>query len=191
MINFLEEHQPQLTASLRIKTKEYTKLLTKNKLRDHLLKAESVNKMNIGNFILEFFMLWFGMPVYAIGLALNFPPYYFAKKFFTKKIKHIEFYASVYFSVAMVLWLFYYAAQLLAVALVFRSWTLLSIYAVLVPATAGHVLGFYPMMKKIMGRWKLLKLVRKEKKIVETLVFLRNEIITEIEQANYFYSSKN
>ena len=187
MVNYLDEQNPNLIESLTTKVLTYTKKLKKYNLRDHLLRPESVNKMNIGTFILEFLMLWIGMPVYAIGLAMNFPPYYFAKKISLKKTKDIEFFASIYSNIAMFLWLIYYPLQLLAVALIFRSWSLLGIYSLLVPLTAGYVLIFYPMMKKTFGRWRLLRLVRKDRNTVEELISERTAIMEELKIAKKEY----
>lgn len=192
MVNYLDEQDSKLIESLNEKVLAYTKKLKKYNLRDHLLRPESINKMNIGTFIAEFLMLWIGMPIYAIGLAMNFPPYYFAKKIAIKKTKDIEFLASIYANLAMFLWIFYYAFQLLAVALIFRNWMLLGVYALLVPMAGGYVLAFYPRMKKIFGRWRLLRMVRKERNKVEELIRERTAIIEELKIAKEeFLASKN
>lgn len=192
MINYLDENDPKLIESLKTKVLAYTKKLKKYNLRDHLLRPEKINKMNIGTFVLDFLILWIGMPVYAIGLALNFPPYYYAKKLAIKKTKDIEFLASIYANLAMFFWIIYYALQLLAVALIFRNWMLLAVYALIVPLTAGYVLAFYPKMKKIFGRWRLLDMVRKERPKVEELIRERTAIIEELLIAKEeFLASKN
>lgn len=187
MINYLEVENSQLVESLKQKIIPYLKQLQEHNFRDHLLRPEIINKMNIGSFILDFFIIWFGMPVFIIGLIMNFPPYYISKDFADKKVKHVEFYASIYLNMSMLLWVLYYGIQLLTVAIVFKSWILLGIYAVLVPITGFYVLRFYPLMKKIFGRWRLLRKVRKERKTIEQLVNDRTEIITEIELAKKEY----
>ncbi len=192
MVNYLDEQHPELIESLKTKVLSYTKKLKKNNLRDHLLRPEKINKMSIGTFILEFLMLWMGLPIYAIGLATNFPPYFLAKRIATKKAKDIEFFASIYSNLAMFIWLIYYPLQLLTVALIFRSWMFLGIYALVVPMTAAHALAFYPMMKKIFGRWRLLDMVRKDRKTVEELISERTAIIEELQIAKEKYlASKN
>lgn len=189
MINYLEVANSQLVESLKQKIIPYLKQLQEHNLRDHLLRPEIINKMNIGSFILDFFIIWFGMPVFIIGLIMNFPPYYISKDFADKKVKQVEFYASIYLNVAMILWLLYYGIQLLFAGLVFKSWIFLGIYAVLVPLTGFYVLKFYPLMKKIFGRWRLLRKVRKERKTIEQLVNDRTQIITEIELAKKEYQT--
>lgn len=187
MVNYFDSKNLTLLESLKKTIIPYRKSLQKLDLRDHLLRPETINKMNIGNFLLDFLIIWFGIPFYLIGLAMNFPPYYISRNFADKKVKNVEFYASIHLNVSMLLWVLYYAIQVSVIALVFHSWTLLGIYAVLVPLTGLYVLEFYPTMKKIFGRWRLLRMVRKERKTIEHLINGRTQIITEIESAKKEY----
>lgn len=183
MINRLDESSPDLISSLKQKVLPYIKRLDINNLRDHLLRSESINRMNVVRFLLEYVIIYFGMIIYGIALTFNYLPFYIAKKFSAKKIKKIEFYASVYANMAMILWLIFYAIQLVVVALVFRNWTLLGVYALTVPILGLFVLQFYPLMKRILGRWRLLRLVRKDRNTIAEMINERAAIITEIEFA--------
>jgi len=187
MVNYIDEANSNLIESLKEKIIPYGSLLKKHNLRDHLLKPEIINKMKIGNFFLDFIIIWFGMPIYIFGLIMNYPPYYFGKIFADKKAKMIEFYSSLFANISMVLWLIYYLLQLLIVSLVFHSWIFIGIYALLVPITGLYVLKFYSVMKKIFGRWRLMRMVRKERETIEQLINERTEIITEIEIAKKEY----
>ena len=189
MVNYLDEKGPDVIASLKVKIDEYRKQLKKNDLRDHLLREESISNMNIGTFILEYIIIYLGMPIYFIGLLVNYLPYYLAKRFTQKKIKKNEFKASVYANISLMMWLVFYMIQLLIVALVFRNWGLLIIYAMTVPLLARYVLGFYPVMKKIFGRWRLLRMVRKDRDIVQQLIKERSVIVEELENAKEDYLS--
>jgi glycerol-3-phosphate O-acyltransferase/dihydroxyacetone phosphate acyltransferase len=187
MVNYLDSENLTLLESLKKIIVPYLKNLEKLDLRDHLLRPEIINKMNIGNFLLDFLIIWFGIPIYLLGLVMNFPPYYISRDFADKKVKNVEFYASIHLNLSMILWLLYYGIQLLVVALVFRSWTFLGIYAIIVPLTGIFVLKFYPIMKKIFGRWRLMRMVRKERKTIEDLINERTPIINEIEFAKKEY----
>lgn len=187
MVNYFDAENLTLLGSLKKAIIPYRANLQKLNLRDHLLRPEIINKMNIGNFLLDFLIIWFGMPIYLIGLVMNFPPYYISRDFADKKVKNVEFYASIHLNISMLLWLLYYGIQLLVVALIFRNWTFLGIYALLVPLTGLYVLKFYPAMKKIFGRWRLMRMVRKERKTIEDLINERTPIIKEIEFAKKEY----
>jgi hypothetical protein len=124
-------------------------------------------------------------------MVINYPPYYLAKKYCDKKIKTVEFRASVYANLAMILWLVYAVIQIIIVGLVFRNWLILSIYTVVVLPLLGYfTLKFYPVKEKIFGRWRLLRLVRKQRHLVEEMVKERFEIISEVERAIKEYKNK-
>lgn len=182
MINYFDEQNKQELEKIKHLVEEYFLLLNTYDLRDHLLHADTISKSNFGTFFMEFAKLYLGFPIYVLGLIMNFPPYYIAKAFSNEKIKQVEFYASVYANVAMILWLIYYPLQLLMVALTFKSWMLVGVYSILVPLTGIYVLEFYPMMKKVLGRWRLLRLVRKNKDVVQQMVDLRGAIIHQFEK---------
>ncbi len=187
MINYHDTTNPAVIELLKNKIIPYCKHLKNHNLRDHLLRPEIINKMKFGNFLLDFFIILFGMPIYFIGLVMNYPPYYISRNFTNKKVKKAEFYASFFANLAMLLWIFYYGIQLLTIAFVFCSWIFLGIYAVLVPVTGLYVLRFYSVIKKIFGRLRLMRMVRMERNIVEELLRERLEIITEIDLAKKEY----
>lgn len=182
LINYLDEHKPALTVSLRDKSTAYIRKVRSKGLRDHLLRPENIEGISIKTFIRDYLIIWLGMPLYFIGLVLHYPPYFLAKKFCDKKIRNIEFFASVYANLAMIIWGIYASLQVLAVALILRDWLFLSFYAVVVlPATGFFTLWYYPVKEKIFGRWRLLRMVRKERNVVEELIKERFAIIGEIE----------
>ena len=191
MINFIDKEKPAFLETLKNEVASYIQQLQKLKLRDHLLRPESINQMNFVQFFIEFLIIWLGMPFYAIGWFTNAPPYIVSRKFADKKIKKAEFYASIYLNMSMLLWLAYYGIQLLVVALVFRNWSVLGAYALLVPVTGLYTLWYYPAMKKAFGRLRLLRMVRQQKKTVEQLVQQRMQIVSDLSFAKKeYYSAK-
>lgn len=189
MVNVLDEKKPALISQLKAKLDAYVKLLKANKLRDHLLREESINKMNFGTFLLEYLIIYLGMPIYFIGLVLNFPPYYIAREFANKKVRKNEFYASFRANLSLIFWTIYFFAMLLTVALVFRNWVVLGAFALTVILTGIFVIKYYSIMKKIFGRWRLLRMVRKDKKTVERLMNERNEVMSALANAKEEYLS--
>ncbi|MBA3704704.1 MAG: 1-acyl-sn-glycerol-3-phosphate acyltransferase [Bacteroidetes bacterium] len=192
MVNELDSFDPSAIAILKENISGYTQKLKENNLRDHLLRPENINKINFLNFLLDFLIIYLGMPIYALGMAFNYPPFFLAKEFTVKKIKKNEFIASVYLNMAMMLGVLYYGIQLLIVALVFRNWLLLSLYAAIIPLLGFYALKYNSVKKKILGRWRLLRMVRKEKKTVTELISARTEVIRLIELAKGQYrTSRN
>jgi 1-acyl-sn-glycerol-3-phosphate acyltransferase len=187
MINAIDENKPEMIATLKEKVIPYANLLHKYKLRDHLLREENVSRMNIGNFILEYAVIYLGMPIYGLGLVMNFPPYYLIRKFSDKKVKKPEFYASFRSYLSLIAWTVYFILQLVLAGLLTHSWLFTGVYAIAVILTGIYVLRFYPMMRKILGRWRLLRMVRKERKVVEQLVNMRAEAMIAVANAKEMY----
>lgn len=189
MVNVLDVAKPELILPLRTKLRNYLEFLKKNRLRDHLLREESINKMNFGTFLLEYLIIYLGVTIYLIGLLLNYPPYYIAKNLADKKVKKAEFYASFRANLSLIFWTFYFLIQIVIIGLVFKSWWFLLLHTMIVAFTGFFVIKFYPIMKKIFGRWRLLRMVRKEKDKVQKLVNDRAEILTDLSNAHLEYLS--
>lgn len=180
MVNKLDVSHPDLIAGLRVKTDVYIRNLKSAQLRDHLLRETAINKANWGTFLLESMIIYLGFPFYGLAWLLNYPPYFLAKRYCENNIKNVEFYASVYSNMAMMIWLVYYALQLVIVGLAFHNWPLLGTYAVAIPLLGYFALRFYPVKQKIFGRWRLLRLVNKNKDRVLELINQRRVILEEI-----------
>jgi glycerol-3-phosphate O-acyltransferase/dihydroxyacetone phosphate acyltransferase len=176
-INALQNKAPAQIRQLTEKAVPYLKELKKHSLRDHLLRRDVLGKMNLKNTMRDFFILWFGLPVYWIGLLLNYPPYMLARNIADTKAKMIEFYSSVFANLAMLFWSPYFFLQLAVIGYYSHNWWLVLAWVFLVPVTGLFVIGFHPVMKKAFGRWKLLGLVRKNKAEAERLIYEREEII--------------
>ncbi len=189
MINYYDAENPVLIQTLKEGVITYVSLLRKLELRDHLLRPEAINKMTLLRFFTDAVVLSFGMPLYILGLITNAPPYYVSRNFADEKIKKPEFYASIYVNMSMLLWVVYYIIQLLIIFLVTHSWPLLAICAVVIPVLGYYTLYFYPFMKKIFGCLKLLRLVRKERKVVENLMMHRAQVMADVKFAKSGYTN--
>jgi membrane protein implicated in regulation of membrane protease activity len=130
----------------------------------------------------DFFIMWFGLPLYWIGLVLNLLPYRIAKNMADEKAKNVEFRASIYANLGMILWIVFYVLQLVLIRSLFHSPKLSLLWIFLVPLSGIYAIAFYPVMKKTFGRWRLLSLVRKNKDEAERLINEREEIVRLIRQ---------
>ena len=180
MVNVLSVEKPEFISDIKSKLEKYIQLLITKNLRDHLFHEESINKMNFGTFMLEYAIIYLGMPIYFIGLLMNYPPYYIGKIYADKKIKKAEFYASFRVNLSFIFWTVYFLLQMLVFGAIFNSWLFQIIFGFSVIFSGVFVVKFYPMMKKIFGRWRLLRMVRKDRETVEQLVNERGEIMNDL-----------
>src|SRR5205823_818291 len=122
----------------------------------HLIYRASKNESTL-NFA-NVFLLIFGFPFYAVGKILNFIPYYLAQRIAAKKVKNIEFKASVVFGSGALLLNIFFLAELLIVWLIFRNWQSLLIYTAVKVFSGFIALSYSPFKKKMLGAYRLLSI---------------------------------
>jgi glycerol-3-phosphate O-acyltransferase/dihydroxyacetone phosphate acyltransferase len=182
MLNRFQHQEPERIQAMKNKILPYFKTLDTLKLRDHLLRKDALEKMSLKSVLNDFFIMWFGLPLYWIGLVLNLLPYRIAKNMADEKAKNVEFRASIYANLGMILWIVFYVLQLVLIRSLFHSPKLSLLWIFLVPLSGIYAIAFYPVMKKTFGRWRLLSLVRKNKDEAERLINEREEIVRLIRQ---------
>ena len=80
----------------------------------------------------------------------------------------------------MVVWPFYYFAQLIIIGKLFHNWTYLFMMAILIPLTGIYGIRFYPLIKKAAGKWRLIRLGRRDEKNYNELLVLRKQVVSEL-----------
>jgi glycerol-3-phosphate O-acyltransferase / dihydroxyacetone phosphate acyltransferase len=188
-VEYFDKHQPGRTEAFREKIRGYLEELEASRLRDHLLRPKNIMAMSYGKAFIEFMGTWLGLPLHVYGLISNYLPWKLAYALANKATKNIEFHSSVNVAAGTFLFLVWWSILTLAVALGFRDWYLLGAYIISLPLGVWFNLMFWPFMKKVMGRWRLLGLVRKDHDKVAWLVNTRKEIMQEIEAAREEYRS--
>lgn len=188
-VEYFYKHQPERTEAFREKIRNYLKELKKKNLRDHLLHPKKIMGMSYGKAFIEFMGVWLGMPLHIYGLISNYLPWKLACKLADKATKNVEFHSSVNLAAGTFMFLIWWSILTLTVALTFRNWYLLGAYILSLPLGVWFNLLFWPFMKKVLGNWRLLNLVRKDHDKVEWMVATRTEIVQEIEQARREYCS--
>jgi glycerol-3-phosphate O-acyltransferase/dihydroxyacetone phosphate acyltransferase len=180
-LNRMDTENPAMLQSLKATTIPYLNRLRELKLRDHLLRKDALAKMNIASIMNDFLVLWFGLPFYWIGKLLNWRPYGIARKVADDKAKKVEFYASVFANMGMLLWPLYYILQLLLVQFTLHNRYITLVWMVLVPVLGIYALHFHAVMKKAFGRWRLLSIVKKRRTEAEELILQREQLVGEIQ----------
>jgi 1-acyl-sn-glycerol-3-phosphate acyltransferase len=187
ILNYVGKEKPALLKTLNDEVLEYTTTLKKHNLTNELLKPTAIENMNLVRFISDAFILFFGLPIYWLAWITNAIPYVISKRFADQKIKKVEFYASIYVNMSMFLWIIYYSIQLASIGLITKNGSITFLSASIIPLLGLYALNFYPVMKKINGRLNLLKLVRKQRSLIEKLMTLRAQTFSDIEFARNEY----
>lgn len=180
-LNEFSRSHSEKTNALRLISSSYFKKLEQYQLRDHLLRNNVVNKSGLFNVIFDALVLVVGFPLHLVGLALNYLPYRIAYETANKLARNIEFHASVNIAVGMIVWILYYIFQLVVVAKFSHSWTVLLAVAIIIPLTGVCSVHFYSVMKKIIGKWRLIRLSKKDPGGYSELQALRKQAVNELQ----------
>lgn len=174
-LNELTEKDPVGMENFRKQVDQYHHDLQRLGLRDHLLYKASRNQKLITP--LHAVLLVLGFPFYIIGKALNFIPYYLAKRTADKKVKNIEFKASIAFGSGALLLNLFFVLELLLVWLLFRNWHYLWMYALIKFIGGLIALTYSPFSKKNKGALRLKALKRTDPGVYDSLLRQRQQIL--------------
>lgn len=186
-INKTEQHNISEMQNVKEAVSTYTVHLKKHEVTNMLLSSKALGQLHWGRTLFDLIVLLVGLPAYLISLATNYPPYKLGYTLANKIAKNVEFNASINVAFSMLGWLIYYGLQLLTVALVFRDWKMLIVYALVVPLTGLFGLKYHPLLKNALARYKLFSLKRNNKTVFEQLINDGNRVmglLDEIMMAN-------
>jgi len=170
------------TGALSEKTQNYFKQLHKHNISDKHHYKSRIESLNVLKVVGRMLLLAIGLPVFVAGVIGNYPPYFIAQKFAKKKVKHIEFYASIYFAFSMIGWIAYCAIQLFILRLFLANGTWLIAYIGGVIITGLISIKYYRLYKDICAERRLLQLTRKSPEVVTELLLKRQDITTSTEK---------
>lgn len=158
---------------LRQKTEKYFSGLDALGLTDETVKSP----LSSGAVLLRLLLLSAGLPLHIFGMITNYPPYKGGRLLADSIVKQEEFHASVNLFGGMFMYLIWYAAQVLTVALVFRDWYLLAAFMAAVPLSGLFSLHYIRSASAAMARWKFLNAAANEK---AGLTSMRKELVNEL-----------
>lgn len=157
-INELEQEQPALLDSIKKKVDSFYSLLKKENYTD--LKPMLVDFSTKG-IIPSTLLLLMGLPIFTLGVITNYLPFFIARKIANKRVKEIEFYASVLNTISMLLWIVFFLIQIILCGIITSSSIATIGYATIVIVTATCILPYYSLYEK----WLLKIKIGKDPKI--------------------------
>lgn len=162
IINHYDKNPNEEFEKFKSSIHTYMRELKKIKIDDATVRKRLSGEINFFHSLVDSIMLAIGFPLFTVGALLNYPPYFLAKRMTDKKIKNIDFYASIYANTAMGLWLLFYTIQLITVGLIFRNWTILNLYALLIPVCGLFFIKYYNYVKSVQKKWRLATLTENQ-----------------------------
>lgn len=174
--NRLSTENPQAATDLREKVKDYLKRVHHLGIRDWNLRPSSIEKMGNVDVLTDAVFFTLGFPFWVFGVITNYIPYKVPYLITEKIVKSVEWHASVNGTLGAFMWLICWGLESLAVALLFRNWWVLAAFMLAMPLCGIFAQYYYVRIRRSNGKSALLKAMRNNKKEVQALVALRNEI---------------
>ncbi|TND01772.1 MAG: phospholipid/glycerol acyltransferase [Bacteroidetes bacterium] len=179
-INKATAQAPDQVAALREQVASYFSKIEKHKLRDWLLREETIKGMTpfgVGSQVLIFFLGW---PLFLAGALMNLVPFYVPYRIAEKIVRNKEWHASVNATIGSFLWFFWYLLVWILTWVFTNWWIALSVLFVMYPL-GRFAWWFRTRWKKFRGSIRLLSLVSNESAKVEELLKQRAQIKTELD----------
>jgi hypothetical protein len=174
-LNQIEENAVERITHLRQLAYKYTSLLKIKKLKDSAIYNHVTNRDKSSFVLLVSLILFF--PLYLIGKTINFLPKFLAKNFSDKKVKNIEFYASINYGAGAVFAFLFMVIELLVIWLVFKIWWLLPIYFVTKLVFGKIALVYSRFKKEAFATIRFNGIKASDQKTLDELLMLRKEIL--------------
>jgi len=176
LINSVNDFGEEISG-LKEKMKSYFLKLSRFKIEDSSVKKFSESTSVFSDFLSRLLLLLVGFPIHLFGLVNNYIPHRAGFLLAKSIVKQMEFFASVHMYSSAALYLIFYPVQILAVALIFRNWYLLTAYVVLLPLSGLFSLKYYEFSKKFFSDLRCF-LLNKNKR--EQVIKMRKEITDEM-----------
>jgi len=174
-LNIVEEHSSEQIAKLREVSSKYVSILTSKKVKDSAVYNHVTNR-DKSSFVLVLALLLF-FPFYLVGKAINFLPKFLAKTFADKKVKNIEFYASINFGAGAVFAFLFMVIELMVLWFVFKTWWYLPIYFASKLVFGKIALMYSSFKKEAISTIRFNGIKGSDAKLLNELLLLRKEIL--------------
>lgn len=151
-----------------------------HKLTLHKISDLSLSKSSSERSFLNFGLFWLKNVFLLIGYCVNILPYVWVKKFVAKKVKLIEFKASVLFTLSLLIFGILYSIILIASIILLGWWGL--ILFIIVAFTAVQTPKNLRNWNHFRSSFRLSKLKRSQPKEHQDLVRLRHKISAQLSE---------
>ncbi|MFP4620398.1 MAG: 1-acyl-sn-glycerol-3-phosphate acyltransferase [Bacteroidales bacterium] len=172
------QHKPEETEELQKKVRNLRKHLHKLNLQPWLFKRE---KHPIGVLLATFPLFMLFLPVFLYGLLNNAFPFFFPG-LANKNVKDPQFYSSIRYGGALVLFPLFYLIQLIIFSQLADEWWLRLSYLLSLPITGYAAYQYYRIIKKTWAKLRYNWFRKKHPHRFDQLHRLREEIIRAVDR---------
>jgi hypothetical protein len=170
----LEQNNPEATEKLCVDVDRYMADVKKHKLRDWLIDSKQVSGWKL---LLNLLVLFIGLPVFLFGAAMNIIPFAFLDRYVRKKIRDRVFWGSFFFAGGLVLFPLVYLVEVIAFSLFYNGILYNLLFLVSLPITGKIAFQWYILLRKTIGRWRLLRMKQGRREVFDSLFAQKKNIL--------------
>lgn len=175
----LETTQPEETEKLVKQIKKYDQFLWKLKLRNWLVDQ---NENHAGMILLNSIVLLAGLPLFIYGFVFNAIPYFLTDRIIRKKIKDKSFWSTFLLGAGILVFPVLYLLELLAISWFIPGFLLKIAFLVSLPFAGKIAFKWYILLRKTIGRNRLLRLKWFNKAIYNQLIIEKEHLFEKLDR---------
>ncbi|WP_372950069.1 1-acyl-sn-glycerol-3-phosphate acyltransferase [Mariniphaga sp.] len=175
----LETTQPDETQKIAEQAKNYIQLLNKLKLRNWLVEK---NRNHAGMILLHSIVLLASLPLFLFGFIFNAIPFFLIDRIIRKKVKDKSFWSTFFLVAGIILFPLIYLLELLAVSWVIPGIWLKIAFLVSLPLAGKVAFRWYILLRKTMGRSRLLLLKWFKKESYNQLISKKENLFNKLDK---------
>jgi 1-acyl-sn-glycerol-3-phosphate acyltransferase len=147
-------------------------------LRGWLLNKEEKHSALL---LIHTFLLIVLLPVFIIGFVFNAVPFFLIDRGIRKKVKDKSFWSTFFLVSGIIAFPLFYALELLAVSWLLPGILLKIVFLLCLPFAGKVAFKWYILLRKTVGRFRLLKLKWKNKTIYNQLLNEKEKLFAELD----------
>jgi 1-acyl-sn-glycerol-3-phosphate acyltransferase len=174
----LETTHPDETENLVRKANDFYGNVKMHGLRSWMI-AENENHAN--KLVLHSLLLIAGLPLFLYGFVFNAIPFFLVDRLVRKKVKNISFWSTFFLVGGIVIFPLFYLVTLLTVSGVLPGFLLKIAFLVSLPFAGKLAFNWYILLRKTMGRFRLLRLKRFKKESYKDLIGAKEQLFNQLD----------
>jgi 1-acyl-sn-glycerol-3-phosphate acyltransferase len=156
----------------------YHKKIVNNSLKDWLVAKPHISPFS---WALEALITLLLLPVHFYGMVINYLPYRLPM-YLARKIKDRHFLSSIRFVAGMLMFFIWYPLLIIASFFIFDNIILILAFIISLPAAGIFSFYYYKHLLRLRGKFRWLRLKKRNRKAYDDLIGQRKEIIKKIEE---------
>lgn len=174
----LEAKKSDSVTSLELGINNLYKKINKLGLRSWLISS---NEKHLGKITVNFLLLLAGFPIFIYGFLFNCLPFFLIDRIVRKKVKDKSFWSTFFLVPGLILFPLFYLIEFLAVSWLLPGVLLKIGFIISLPFAGKLAFNWYILLRKTIGRFRLLRLKWIEPEKFNKLLKEKNQLFEQLD----------